>query len=144
MHEEKGVRFFMNSEISEFIANEEGNLKEVVLSSGQRLQADLLVAGLGVVPSTDFLKDSEINLDSRGFVPVDKVMLSNDSKESVLLTYVPSLIFLKLMKTNVDDVFAAGDIAFFPIFRPKDDGNQQFASIGHWQMALHHGRTAGK
>lgn len=47
------------------------------------------------------------------------------------------------MRTNLENVYAAGDIAYFPVFRPKEDGNQQFASIGHWQMALHHGRTAG-
>lgn len=75
MHEEKGVRFFMNSEITEIIGNDDGNLKEVVLSSGQTLPADLLVAGLGVVPSTDFLKGSEINQDVRGFVPVDQVII---------------------------------------------------------------------
>lgn len=75
MHEEKGVRFFMNSEITEMIGNDDGNLKEVVLSSGQTLPADLLVAGLGVVPSTDFLKGSEINQDVRGFVPVDQVII---------------------------------------------------------------------
>ena len=28
---------------------------------------------LGVVPATDFLKDSGINLTSRGFITVDKV-----------------------------------------------------------------------
>ena len=47
------------------------------------------------------------------------------------------------MRTNLENVYAAGDIAYFPVFRPKEDGNHQFASIGHWQMALHHGRAAG-
>ncbi len=73
MHEEKGVKFIMDSEVGELLGDEEGKLTEVVLTSGRTLKADILVAGLGVLPSTEFLRDSEIVLDSRGFVPVDEV-----------------------------------------------------------------------
>lgn len=75
LHEEKGVQFVMDSEVAELIGDEEGNLTEVSLTSGRILRADLLIAGLGVLPSTDFLRGSEIVLDSRGFVPVDKVYI---------------------------------------------------------------------
>lgn len=40
------------------------------------------------------------------------------------------------MRTNCSDIYAAGDIASFPLY------NGVYANIGHWQMALHHGRTA--
>jgi len=73
LHEEKGVKFIMESEVGELLGDEEGNLTEVILTSGRTLKADILVAGLGVVPSTDFLRDSEVIIDSRGFVPVDEV-----------------------------------------------------------------------
>ena len=73
MHEEKGVKFIMDSEVSELLGDEEGKLTEVILTSGRTLKADILVAGLGVLPSTDFLRDSDVFLDSRGFVPVDEV-----------------------------------------------------------------------
>lgn len=73
LHEEKGVKFIMDTEVGELLGNEDGNLTEVCLTSGRVLKADILVAGLGVLPSTDFLRDSEIILDSRGFVPVDEV-----------------------------------------------------------------------
>lgn len=63
----------MDAEVAELLGDEEGNLTEVCLKSGQILRADLLVAGLGVVPSTDFLRATDIVLDSRGFVPVDEV-----------------------------------------------------------------------
>lgn len=46
------------------------------------------------------------------------------------------------MRTNCADIYAVGDIASFPLF--DDEGERcQLVSIGHWQMALHHGRTAG-
>lgn len=73
MHEEKGVKFIMDSEVGELLGDEEGKLTEVILTCGRTLKADILVAGLGVLPSTEFLRDSEIVLDSRGFVPVDEV-----------------------------------------------------------------------
>lgn len=73
MHEEKGVKFVLGAEVAEMIGDDEGNLTEVALTNGQSLAADLLLAGLGVVPSTDFLRASDITLDSRGYVPVDQV-----------------------------------------------------------------------
>lgn len=76
LHEENGVKFLMDSEVGEMLGDEEGKLTEVVLTSGRTLKADILVAGLGVLPSTDFLRDSDIILDSRGFIPVDEVTFS--------------------------------------------------------------------
>lgn len=43
------------------------------------------------------------------------------------------------MRTNVKRVYAVGDIASFPL---NESG--ELVNIGHWQMALHHGRTAGE
>lgn len=42
------------------------------------------------------------------------------------------------MESNIAGVFCGGDIASFPLF--IEDG-ASFA-IGHWQVALGHGRTA--
>lgn len=39
----------------------------------------------------------------------------------------------------IEDVFAAGDIAKFPLPLISDS-----VSIGHWQLAHYHGRVAGK
>lgn len=41
------------------------------------------------------------------------------------------------MKTNVPDVYAAGDIVVFPLATFGD----QIANIQHWQMALKHGTS---
>ncbi len=40
------------------------------------------------------------------------------------------------MKTNKPNVYAAGDIADFPLTCVGD----QRVNIGHWQMACQHGR----
>lgn len=50
------------------------------------------------------------------------------------------------MRTNCQNVYAAGDIASFPLNRTvnsEDEEATKLVNVGHWQMALHHGRTAG-
>ena len=42
------------------------------------------------------------------------------------------------MKTNVPDIYAAGDVTSFPL---KIRGGQR-VQIGHWQMAHSHGNTS--
>ncbi len=46
------------------------------------------------------------------------------------------------MRTNCRDVYAVGDIASFPL-NANEDEPPKLVNVGHWQMALHHGRTAG-
>ncbi|GFR86765.1 apoptosis-inducing factor 3-like protein [Elysia marginata] len=70
----------------------------------------------GVSPATDFLKGSGLNLTDRGYVSVDKNM-----------------------RTNIKDVYAAGDITVFPLASVSDES----VNIQHWQMAHQHGRIAG-
>jgi thioredoxin reductase len=40
------------------------------------------------------------------------------------------------MKTNIDDIYAAGDIVEFPLFTAED----QQVNVQHWQMANAHGK----
>jgi pyruvate/2-oxoglutarate dehydrogenase complex dihydrolipoamide dehydrogenase (E3) component len=41
------------------------------------------------------------------------------------------------MKTNIDDIYAAGDIVEFPLFTAED----QQVNVQHWQMANAHGKN---
>ncbi|XP_067911402.1 apoptosis-inducing factor 3 isoform X4 [Heterodontus francisci] len=114
MFETNRVKFYLQNEVSE-LRGQDGKVKEVVLKSGKILRADVCVVGIGVVPATSFLKQSGINMDSKGFLPVNK-----------------------LMQTNVPGVFAAGEVVTFPLaFR-----NNKKVNVGHWQMAHMHGRVA--
>nr|XP_039266957.1 apoptosis-inducing factor 3-like [Styela clava] len=116
LHEERGIKFFMNASVTE-LRGEGGVVKQAVLKDGTVIDADIVIAGVGVVPSTTYLKGSGIKTDNRGFVPVDKYL-----------------------QTNIPNIYAAGDITVFPLKML----NWQPANVQHWQMAHHHGNVVGK
>ncbi|KAM6965242.1 apoptosis-inducing factor 3 [Aplochiton taeniatus] len=113
LFEANRVKFYMLNEVSEMVG-QHGQLKEVVLKSGKVLRADVCVIGTGSGPATSFLKQSGVHMDSKGFIPVNK-----------------------MMQTNVDGVFAGGDVVTFPFPQRSKKVN-----IPHWQMAHVHGRVA--
>ncbi|XP_005077613.1 apoptosis-inducing factor 3 isoform X3 [Mesocricetus auratus] len=116
MFENNHVKFYMQTEVLELRA-QEGKLQEVVLKSSKVLRADVCVVGIGAVPATGFLRQSGISLDSRGFIPVNK-----------------------MMQTNIPGVFAAGDAVTFPLAWR----NNRKVNIPHWQMAHAQGRVAAQ
>ncbi len=116
IHEQKGVKFIMNSGISAF-HGKEGRVEEAQLKGGESIPADLVVLGIGAVPNTAFLKDSGIDLTPSGHVKVDEMLQVEDAP----------------------GVFAAGDIAEFPL---STSVGSPRAAIGHWQLASAHGRCA--
>ena len=81
-----------------------------MLPLGETLPCDIVIAGVGVVPATNFLKDSGLPMSGRGEVVVNSNMCAEG------------------------DVYAAGDIARFPLPLIGDS-----TSIGHWQLAHYHG-----
>lgn len=89
LHEQNGVTFRLGALISHFEGN--GKVKSVVLDSGEYIEADFVVVGVGVKPATDFLHG--IDLQTDGSVKVDQYFCAGK------------------------DVYAAGDIALFPDWR---------------------------
>lgn len=69
---------------------ESGNVTKVLLKDGQKIDADMVVVGVGARPNTKIFQD-ELKMDQRGVQCDDQ------------------------MKTSVDDVYACGDIATYPI-----------------------------
>uniref|UniRef100_H2Y453 Rieske domain-containing protein n=1 Tax=Ciona savignyi TaxID=51511 RepID=H2Y453_CIOSA len=111
LHQNEGsVRFFPGVGVCKILGDDV--VKQVVTSDGQTMDADVVVLGVGVVPATRFLRDSEIRLTERGFIQVDT-----------------------RMRTKTPHVYAVGDIAMFPM-------NGGLVNIQHWQMAHAHGRVA--
>ncbi|XP_061596832.1 apoptosis-inducing factor 3 [Cololabis saira] len=114
MLSDKDIKFYMNDSVIE-IKGVNGKVKEVVLKSGKVVPADVLIVGIGSLPNSEMLQGSKVQMNARNFVVVDKHM-----------------------RTNVPDVFCAGDLTYFPLATAKG----QMVSIGHWQMAQAQGRVA--
>ncbi|XP_070573401.1 apoptosis-inducing factor 3-like isoform X2 [Ptychodera flava] len=114
MLEAKNVKFFMNNSVKAF-HGEGGKLNSVELASGETLPAELCVVGAGVVPTTEFLKESGLTMNARHQLSVDK-----------------------FMRTSKANVYAAGDIVEFPLAML----NGERVNIQHWQIAHMHGRIA--
>jgi NADPH-dependent 2,4-dienoyl-CoA reductase/sulfur reductase-like enzyme/nitrite reductase/ring-hydroxylating ferredoxin subunit len=87
LHQRRGVAFRLNSKVAALQGD--GEVRRVVLESGEQLQADLVVLGFGVAPATDFLQGVALNQD--GGVPVDATLRAAEA------------------------LYAAGDIAAFPL-----------------------------
>ena len=110
IHEENGVKFKLGVSVANFVGPE--IVTEVVFENGESLATDLVVVGVGVKPATDFLDGVSLHRD--GGVLVDECMRA------------------------AEDVYAAGDIAYFP--NPRTGERQR---IEHWRTAMQQGRVAG-
>ena len=87
LHEKAGVRFKMGAKVIRFEGNE--SVQSVVLADGERIEADLVIVGVGVRPATDLLHGIDLLPD--GSLAVDQFFCA------------------------AEDVYAAGDIATFPL-----------------------------
>jgi NADPH-dependent 2,4-dienoyl-CoA reductase/sulfur reductase-like enzyme/nitrite reductase/ring-hydroxylating ferredoxin subunit len=86
LHESHNVRFKLGSIVYRFEGG--GHVQAVVLESGERIETDMVVAGVGVHPVTGFLDGVRLNDD--GGVLVDAHLRA------------------------AEDLYAAGDIACYP------------------------------
>ena len=85
IHEDNGVRFRLGAKVARITGN--GKVEAVEVESGEKIDADLVLVGIGVKPATDFLKGVELSDD--GGVVVDEHLRA------------------------ADGLYAAGDIARF-------------------------------
>ena len=60
-YENRGVRLQRNANVNS--VTEEGDRVRVALNSGQKLEADLVVAGIGAVPATELFEGTTLKID---------------------------------------------------------------------------------
>lgn len=118
--EGKGVKFYMDASVdkAEPSTSDDSKVGAVALKDGTKLEADLVILGVGVAPATQYLKENSI------------VKLENDGSLKTDENF--SVVGLK-------DVYAIGDIASYPYHGPGGEG--KYVRIEHWNVAQNAGRT---
>jgi NADPH-dependent 2,4-dienoyl-CoA reductase/sulfur reductase-like enzyme len=112
LYREHGVDLLLEEEVAAF--GGDGQLRYVQTRSGVRVDADLAVVGVGVVPNVDFLAGSGLALEN-------------------------GVVVSERFQTSMAGIYAAGDVANFfdPLF-----GRQR--RIEHWSNANYQGTEVGK
>jgi len=126
LHEKNGVVFRMQSKVAALLGDD--TVRTAELDNGEKLPVDVVIIGTGVRPATHFLHGVELTDD--GGIPVDSSM------HVVGLT--PGLTpGLNTADLYAADLYAAGDIAQFPLPR-----SEKSLRIEHWRVAQQHARVA--
>ncbi len=115
LHETNGVVFRTGAAV---IAIEgdgaDGRVQAVLLEDGRRIEAELVLAGVGVRPATEFA--AALGLAEDGGLDTDRGL------------------------RVCDGIYAAGDVARFPF--GDDDGAR--IRVEHWRVAQQHARIAAR
>jgi thioredoxin reductase (NADPH) len=109
LKEANNVEIIYNAKPLEIVGNEKAEgVKILVDGKEEVIKADGIFISLGHVPNTEFLKDSGIELDKRGFIKTDENC-----------------------KTNIDGIYAVGDVrgGVMQVAKAVGDGCVAMANI---------------
>ncbi|WP_027062929.1 FAD-dependent oxidoreductase [Mesoplasma seiffertii] len=74
---EKGINLIKDNEVVEFVLNENNEVQQAILKSGETITCDLVVLAIGFTPNTGFLENSGLEMNSRGSIIVDEYCQTN-------------------------------------------------------------------
>ncbi len=111
-YKSRGVRFAMQAAIREIRGS--GAVTSIVLTDGQEIPCDMVVAGIGVRPATDFLTTSGIEIDN-------------------------GVVVNQYLETNQPGIYAAGDIANY-----QDVLFGKRRRVEHWDNAVSQGQYCAR
>jgi NADPH-dependent 2,4-dienoyl-CoA reductase/sulfur reductase-like enzyme len=117
--EKTGVKFYMNASVDKATpsSGDSSLVGAVHLKDGTKIEADLVIEGVGVAPATEYLRgNSSVELNRDGSVTTDESFAVKGLK----------------------DVYAIGDIATYPYHGPGGNGHP--VRIEHWSVAQNAGR----
>ncbi len=112
VHEDQGVRFLAGTGVTGFEGS--GSVEAVLTDTNERIEADLVVVGVGVLPRTELAEAARI--------PTDNGILTGPSLE-----------------TEAPGIFAAGDVAnaVHPFYDHR-------VRVEHWANARRQGAAAAR
>ncbi|WP_119071867.1 NAD(P)/FAD-dependent oxidoreductase [Aggregatilinea lenta] len=110
---ERGVKLIAGQKAKAFEGDE--RVERVKLGSGQTLEADFVVVGVGVTPATGLFGGSELHMQDGG------------------------IVVNKYLQTNLPGIYAAGDVAMY-----YDVLYQKHRRIEHWDNAMQQGKHAAQ
>lgn len=112
LHQDHGVRTIFGDTVVRFEGD--GRVSRVVTKNEQAIDCDIAVVGVGIEPATDVVAGTRVAVDN-------------------------GIVVDEFCRTNVDGVFAAGDVAshFHPVFGRR-------MRVEHWQNALKQGAAAAR
>lgn len=114
LHRGHGVTFRFGDGVESLEGDADGKVTAVVTSSGDRLEADTVVIGVGITPNTRLAEDAGLEVDNG--VVVDEAL-----------------------KTGTEGVYAAGDVANW--YNPTLETRLR---VEHWANAQDGGYAAGQ
>ncbi len=114
LHRGHGVELRLGTGVAGLLG--QGRVEAVELTSGERVNADVVVVGLGAVPNTEWLAGSGLHLDPG--VACDATLTA----------------------AGATDILGAGDIVSWP--HPLAEGGA--IRIEHWTVAAEQGQLAGR
>jgi len=110
--EKEGIHVNFNMEVKR-VVGDDSSVSKVITREGTEIPCELVAVSIGIRPNIDFLKYSGVEIDK-------------------------GIIVNERMETNIEDIYAAGDVA-----QAYDVVYKDYRLNTSWTIALEQGATAG-